>query len=527
MFRKTHGSEIVFVVCNNHGFRWFNASGVHVKGYGYDINGKLYQNEGLLEYFIGVKTVDILRLKILDLNGLFSVVVQINDGIFLGVDHVRTFPLFYGFGEGKIIVSDSSIYINNIINRGMDKIGLEEFKSTGYVFGRRTIFNDVYAVQANTIVELHDDCSQIHEGQLYNINRSKRTKDELLEKISRLFLESAQRLINSANNRYLIIPLSGGLDSRAIVLYLHRLKYSRVICYTYGRTNSEEFKISKRVADVLGYKHIFINYSDRIWETVFSENNLDVFAYAFNGVSLPHYQDLFAITEIKRRGLIPDDSIIVPGHSGDLIGGSHLRTEITSYIFRDNKFFDPVEIILKKHIEIDLNYLEEIAGRLNDEIKEISKYHYFPSEYWNIINRQAKYINNSVRLYEFLGYEFRMPLWDKPLTAFFLELPVEFRTNEILYEIFLKSQFEEEKIDFYIKKRAFLLRYASAITRLLPSHLRFILKKIYIAYKRRATDYNNFSSANKALNCASSGFKDLQIGFSDWLIDVLKKDRRI
>ncbi|WP_269848621.1 asparagine synthase-related protein [Methanosarcina horonobensis] len=55
-------------------------------------------------------------------------------------------------------------------------------------------------------------------------------------------------------------------------------------------------------------------------------------------------------------------------------------------------------------------------------------------EYFDSNERQAKFIINSVRVYEFFGYEWRIPLWDAELMEFFLRVPIEHRINRNLYK---------------------------------------------------------------------------------------------
>lgn len=56
---------------------------------------------------------------------------------------------------------------------------------------------------------------------------------------------------------------------------------------------------------------------------------------------------------------------------------------------------------------------------------------------WNIANRQAKFIVNSLRVYEFLGYEWRIPLWDSELMNFWSKVPLKYRIKKELYDEYL------------------------------------------------------------------------------------------
>src|SRR5690606_5966945 len=54
-------------------------------------------------------------------------------------------------------------------------------------------------------------------------------------------------------------------------------------------------------------------------------------------------------------------------------------------------------------------------------------------ENWNLKERQAKFIVNSCRMYEYFGYEYYLPLWDKELVSFFENVSFEQRLSQKLY----------------------------------------------------------------------------------------------
>jgi asparagine synthase (glutamine-hydrolysing) len=58
-----------------------------------------------------------------------------------------------------------------------------------------------------------------------------------------------------------VVPLSGGLDSRIIVAMLKRLGVEDVICFTYGKKGNREAEISRQVAEALGYRWYFVEYT--------------------------------------------------------------------------------------------------------------------------------------------------------------------------------------------------------------------------------------------------------------------------
>lgn len=59
------------------------------------------------------------------------------------------------------------------------------------------------------------------------------------------------------------------------------------------------------------------------------------------------------------------------------------------------------------------------------------------SEFWEWQERQANYMVNSVRVYEYWGYEWRIPLWDMELVQFWKSVPAHLRADRKLYNTYV------------------------------------------------------------------------------------------
>src|SRR5690606_29501774 len=55
-------------------------------------------------------------------------------------------------------------------------------------------------------------------------------------------------------------------------------------------------------------------------------------------------------------------------------------------------------------------------------------------EYINWQERQAKFISNSCRVYEFFGFEFYLPFWHTKLVNYFLQLDQNNRIQRLLFK---------------------------------------------------------------------------------------------
>jgi len=475
----------------NKGFKWNNSENIHSKGYLFDEKDNLYQGQNLNLYFNCISE-DVFRNKIKLANGSFAVITENKNTLLVAVDRLRSIPLFYSLKNNIFYLSDNAYWIKDkLALKELDKISEQEFLLTGYVTGKDTLFSEIKQIQAGEFLIVKEANNKI----TIKINRYYRylhkdffteSKEELFNKLDKVSENIIKRLINSVNKRTIIIPLSGGYDSRYIVTMLKKLNYKNVICFSYGKKGNWESEISKKVASKLGYKWYFIEYTKNKWRDWFNSSEWKKYLkYGNNLTSLAHLQDWPAVWELKKNRKIPNDAVFVPGHSGDLLGGSWTPKplDISKNNYNISNVFD---YLFKKHYclfklkdkrEKDL-FLKKVKKGLNE--LEISDAESFVSlcECWNIANRQAKFIVNSVRAYEFFGYKWRIPLWDSELIDFWARVPLKFRINKELYDDYffgrLFSVFDisfkknsDKNIKYILKKvikrNNFLLRVAKLI----------------------------------------------------------------
>ena len=136
-------------------------------------------------------------------------------------------------------------------------------------------------------------------------------------------------MINSANGRQIIVPLSGGLDSRFIVTGLRKFNYKNVICISYGLKNNIEAILAKKIAKKLGYKWIFIEYKPKKFKRYFySEDYNKYLTYCDSLTSIHFIGEYYMLKELDDNSLIEKDAIFVNGQSGDFITGNHIPSEL-------------------------------------------------------------------------------------------------------------------------------------------------------------------------------------------------------
>lgn len=384
-------------------------------------------------------------------NGFFSVVnVEGNNG-WIAVDRIRSLPLFYGQHNRKLFISDDARWVReHVHDNEMDPIAREEFLACGYVTGSDTLFPNVKQVQAGEVVffEVGNNEEIAIQPQRYFKYYPSDFLDEPKETFFRRFETTLdrvfQRLIDYAEGRTLVVPLSGGYDSRLIALMLKRLGYENILAFSYGRPGNTEAQISKFVAEKLNINWVFIPYTNELWHDWYLSPEMKAyFEYADGLASLPHIQDWPAVLELKAQELIPENSVFVPGHTSVLaIQINKLEETLRGKKKCPDCFF---EMLRQAHYNLvpsgyDLLkarnswYLHKFPMNTKEEVLGVS-------DLWAWTERQSKFIGNSVRAYEFFGYDWWMPFWDVEFTEVYEKVPYKHRLDKKLYKEYVDQLF--------------------------------------------------------------------------------------
>lgn len=417
----------------------------HVSGRAF-LGDDHYDPHDLARLISNLKTLDDLRSIAHELNGFYAIVKRFPDRLVAYVDRTRGIPLFWGEAGGRFYLSDNAEWVREQVGDAEPSgTAINEFALTGYVTGAGTLYPNVRQLQAGESLIVRDlnDGIRVQTDRYYRFWHSEPTGDDqdLEAHLAGVMLNSMRRLVKFADGRQLVVPLSGGFDSRLIALLLRGLGYSNVVTFTYGVPGNRESVISRRVAEQLGFAWKFVEYNKALWGNWARSDEYEQFRVFGSGwSSLPHLQDWPAVWELKLNGMLSSDAIFVPGHTGDFICGGHIPE-----LFRQNsklEIEDFVEGVFERHYtlwqpgghrgrelrEQFRNRILEVADvtHLSDPVHAANAY-----EMWEWQERQAKYIVNSVRVYEFWGYDWWCPFWDHEVMRFWANVPFRHRTPEL------------------------------------------------------------------------------------------------
>jgi len=376
------------------------------------------------------------------LNGNWALVTVKGNILYAASDRTRSFPLLYSELSGALRISDciTKVCSGRI---GWCSKGIEEFLWSGYPTGMSTVVDGVYQIPAGMCLR-YDVVSKgksfIEYFSFLPTSNNTDHEDQLSQRLSGLLDEAIVRTGELAHGR-IVVPLSGGMDSRVIAALFKKNGFEDVLCFSYGRKGNPESEASKRVAEALGYEWHFVEYSPQTWAScMFSQEMKRFFVFACNACSMPEHSSWHAVKILRESGRVSAGDTFVPGHTGDFLTGGHIPKDH----FTSRKRSDLQNIadhITQKHFSlwsdfppegIRLRILEDLLSRRNDTaFNNIEAASVF--EMWDWRERQAKMIVNADRVYEYFDCRWLLPLWDSHLTDFYLTVPFRLRRNRMLF----------------------------------------------------------------------------------------------
>ena len=370
------------------------------------------------------------------------------DQVRLSSDLTGTSPLLWHSDGSQLVVADSPGLLQRAgVDLLPDPIGIKQFRAAGYTLGERTLLDDVQHVQAghHVAIELADGaCSDIaptfQRPEAERFTTSDEADVALVSALDRVFSDALQR--NSG--RRLVVPLSGGLDSRLLVAWLRRLGCDDVLTFSYGRSGSSELRTSQHIAEDFGYEWTSVSLVPeevtRAWSGPDAARFIE---FAWGATSLPHVQDWFALQRLLAERKIEPGDVVLPGHT--VIGNLH-NESVLHAASMDREVL--VKSLTQAHLNLDGRWKKafrdpDLGGFVRSFVASTlegdSPQHWADAqELFNVTERQSKYIDNSMKAYEALGLGWELPMLDAPMWSFAGRLPLELSEGRNWYRTFVE-----------------------------------------------------------------------------------------
>lgn len=387
-------------------------------------------------------------------DGHFAIVASGNGRLVAATDPVNSIPLAYRMDGSAILVSGEA----SRLLRGGDleqpsPIALLSLGMAGFTIGGDTLVPAISVLPTGGWIEINAD-GTLARGQYYRYLPKPVEADHasLRDRLADVTLEILEKTAQSLNGRTVVAPLSAGLDSRLIVSGLKEIGYERIICVSYGRRGNHEAEAARRIATHLGLPwHFFENTPGQQAQTFRSQDCGNFCRFADTLQAMPFQQDLAAVRHFRESGLVPPDAVYINGQSGDYIAGNHIPPKLCDAAGasatggdRRKRLERLLDALIAKHFDLwqvlkTPANLAAIRSRLEEEIlrrdfwpeEPINDFsHYEATEFED---RQSKYVIQGQRSYEWLGHDWRLPLWDREYLEFWTSVPLSAKAGQRLY----------------------------------------------------------------------------------------------
>ena len=349
---------------------------------------------------------------------------QNNDNIKATSDWLASNPVFYN--EKTNVFSEN---INDVIdfkNLEFDPEGLAAYLDFGYsVFGQTPVKNLKFLLP-NSQLELIDNKISISQNNddAINLLHQNTNEDDVID----LLKDKVQQWEKSLNDD-IIIPLSGGFDSRILTTFIN--DKTRIHAFTYGLDNnknkSRDIVYAKKLSEIydidwspvkLGYFH---NYIPQCY---------NMFGVSANLTANYHFEFFDKI-----QALHPCKMNLLSGIIGDAWAGAFSVPPVNS--INDLKILghthginaDVSQLLFSSKKELYDEYFEREKNNLNDPL-----YRIIASMRYKLIFLCLLY-----RIPKHYGYQAWSPFLDKDVAIAMLNLPADRRLNRMWQRDYFKK----------------------------------------------------------------------------------------
>lgn len=252
------------------------------------------------------------------------------------------------------------------------------------------------------------------------------TTQQLIEIGTELLREAIT--VNYSSSEDILVPISGGLDSRAILAGLieHR-DAARIHTYTFGTPGTWDFDIGCEVARRLGTQHHVYDLT----QVIYSQDELEDVSRRIDQQAILFHH--WPVWEVDRDF---HGSSNWSGFAGGELHGAHLPRSYDEQLEKaEAQFLERNTYVqsVRLHTSVEISSFLEVKGTLPQ--------HLTIEENLDLTNRQPKFIAPIVLM---RGYEHKTPFLYQPWIDFSLSLDNErHRRHQRLYKSILQNAFPE------------------------------------------------------------------------------------
>lgn len=430
-----------------------DSNDIHIIYYGEIYNENIPSFEQFLTQIY--KEGKLERLK--EVNGFFIAAIYdaSNKKLTIINDRHGLIKLYYYYDDNLFCFAPKIKPLLSLIsNKALKKESIIDFFLFGYLLGDNTFFSHVKQIPHGSILELSYGNMKLSRywDYEYRKNPEAKAREELIDELYLLWQNAVKR--RTRLHKSIIIPLSGGLDSRAILAAaLGNASKENITTFTYGEKGSFDFDIGQVVAKKAGVRNIPLISEKFDFDDMYKKSLNDVEGM----IDATPYFAIRGYEMMKNYG-----NVVFSGTMIDVLLGRHILSNIFSQDLLKKEIVsvkDQMAINMLIFNRQKLNNETEIVQLFSDEfLQDIDIMSSFNSTHpqfkdiknkkvpdyfavWDYIHRWNKYVYYAVfRNRDVFQY---LTMIDSDLVDFALKLSPEFRLDENLYIDMILQKYPE------------------------------------------------------------------------------------
>ena len=384
-------------------------------------------------------------------NSVFGLLIETATELVAVTDHVRSFPIYFSRNQNSLALGNSARDVaGKSKSTVISKSAVREYLLSGYVHSDRTLYKDLFSLPAGHILHF-DKRSQVLSTEVYfqylPHGMPSGTQQQLIKAFGETLDEIFEQLVANSYGRPIWLPLSGGLDSRLILCKFLEHGAKDITTFTYGNRQNHEIRMAKAISSRLNVRWVELPSRPRKAQSLYASTIRHEYADYSDGLHMtPVYLDFEAIEALHSSRRISRDAILINGYSGDFVFGGHIPESLAFCPSQDLA----VDLFIKKNVSnFNTKHLLTAQGLVRTQLlsraRELQRDSSSATnvtglyEYLDWSERQTKSVVNGQRLYEFFGYAWQLPLWDRRLLDLWGSIPVHFKLNQMLHLRYLKD----------------------------------------------------------------------------------------
>lgn len=187
-----------------------------------------------------------------------------NNRLLITNDRLSKRPLYYYLGEVTAFSSRFYDLVALLKERKTpltpDDLGIAMMLQKGFLWGNCTYIKEILILRQYESILVYDGKTELMKTTDVTFGSCQDTEQIALQRFNTLFVEAVKLQFrkNEESGYTQITTLSGGMDSRSVLLAAKKVGFTNITCLTYAQSRSNDFEISTSIA---------------------SDNNLDIFFY--------------------------------------------------------------------------------------------------------------------------------------------------------------------------------------------------------------------------------------------------------